>query len=284
VTGPGFRIEAAPGRVPVLAPLTPVAGGAGADIDRRAAAVGADLAGGEIVLEQTDDPTLAALAAELDRHGGRIRAMPGPDVPFAVFRRLAAVTRFAVGLAGGDPSPMTALGALAAIRGAAGGLAGLRVAVLGAGRVGGRLADLLAAAGACPIVADLDPARARSVADRTGGTVVAPSRLAALRCDVFSPNARGVAVTAEGAARLGARIVAGAANGPLGPGAAAALAARGIRVVPEEIAGSGWLLALAEELSPAGYDPDRARRRVQTIEEYARRAVGAPPAKPGPIS
>ena len=266
----GFTIAAAPGPHPVLAPLSPAPTGIAADIDARSAAVDAGFAGGEIVLRATDDPTIAALAAALDDLGGRILAMPGVGIPFPVFLALADRTRHVVGVASGDPSPFTALGAFAAIRAWRADLGGVLVGVIGAGRVGGRLAALLAGAGAEVFVADLDPARAAAVATEVGARAVPPEDLLRADVEVLSPNARGTTIAAGAVADLKCALVAGAASGPFGPGAIAALDARGIARVPEEIAGSGWLLALAEERDGAEFDRAAAERRVLTIGEKAR--------------
>ncbi|WIM92667.1 Glu/Leu/Phe/Val dehydrogenase dimerization domain-containing protein [Actinoplanes oblitus] len=77
----------------------------------------------------------------------------------------------------GDSSPHTALGVLAALRAVCADrfgcaeLGGRSFAVLGAGRVGGHLLDLLAATGATIRAADTDPARRRP-----GVTWLSPER------------------------------------------------------------------------------------------------------------
>ena len=89
-------------------------------------------------------------------------------------------------------------------------------------------------------------------------------------CDVFSPNARGAAITRDTAPRLNCAFVAGAANGQLeDPTAGAFLIGRGMHYVSEEIAGSGWILNLAAELEPGGWTEAGAKARVMTIEGLA---------------
>jgi len=166
----------------------------------------------------------------------------------------------------GFPGPFTALGAYAAIRGCVGDVAGCRVAVLGTGIVGAHLVGLLLVGGAEVYAADLDPSRAAA----TGAIVVTPDDLYDVPCDVFSPNARGAAITRATAPRLTAAIVAGAANGQLeDPTVGAFLIGRGIQYVPEEIAGSGWILSLAAELLPGGWSEEGAGALVMRIEELA---------------
>jgi leucine dehydrogenase len=166
----------------------------------------------------------------------------------------------------GYPGPFTALGAFAAIRGCVGDPTGVRVAVLGTGSVGAGLVRLLLEAGAEVYAADLDEEKARA----TGAVVVGPNEIYDVPADVFSPNARGPALTRETAPRLTSAFVAGAANGQLeDPAVGAFLIGRGIRYVPEEIAGSGWILSLAAELEPGGWTEEGAREKVLTIEGLA---------------
>lgn len=68
-------------------------------------------------------------------------------------------------------SQCTAAGYVTALNGAAKGLIGKTVLVLGAGRVGGWAAGLLSAKGANVILADIDIAKAEAVASRFAGAV-----------------------------------------------------------------------------------------------------------------
>ena len=97
---------------------------------------------------------------------------------------IAQATRHVTGLSradggSGDPSPWTALGVVAAIRASveqlhgSPGLAGRRVAVVGLGNVGLRVAELLAADGVALVVADIDE-RKRAHAERLGATWTTP--------------------------------------------------------------------------------------------------------------
>lgn len=66
----------------------------------------------------------------------------------------------------------TAAGYVSALNGAAGGLIGRTVLVLGAGRVGSRAVSLLSARGASVVLADTDVRKARAVAAANPGTAV----------------------------------------------------------------------------------------------------------------
>ncbi len=189
---------------------------------------------------------------------------------------IAERTRHVAGLprsrgGGGDPSPMTALGVLHAIRACCEwtfgdpSLQGLRVGVIGLGHVGSRVARLCARAGARLLVSDLDRAR-RSVAEELGARWVGPERALESAVDILVPCALGGILNAETAPRLRCRIIAGAANNQLaGDGIADLLAARGILWAPDFVVNAGGIINIAVEL--AGYDPALARRRVRLIAD-----------------
>ncbi|MBL9106085.1 MAG: Glu/Leu/Phe/Val dehydrogenase [Myxococcales bacterium] len=122
-------------------------------------------------------------------------------------------------------------------------LAGLRVAVQGCGSIGGATARALHAAGASLVLADIDAARARRVADETGAEVVGPDEILASAVDVVAPCAVGRVLTPAAAAELRAWAVCGAANNILsGLDAARVLADRGILHVPDEVASAGAVI------------------------------------------
>ena len=179
----------------------------------------------------------------------------------------------------GDPSPWTALGVAAAIRVAgertwgSGSLRGRRVAVIGLGQVGGRLARLLAQAGAELVVADVDPAK-RALAEELGAAWVDPA--AALRADVdlLAPCALGGLLDHETVPALRCRAVAGAANNQLrADDVAELLQARGILWAPDFVVNAGGIINIAVEFEPDGYDPRRAEAQVLAVGETLRRVL-----------
>ena len=121
----------------------------------------------------------------------------------------------------GDSTPLTASGVYAGIGAALDevygtpDVAGRRVAIQGLGGVGGHLAELLVARGAVVTGSDIDPGRAKELADRLDITVEDPDALYDVDCDVFSPNAVGGVLNEHTIARLRCRIVAGGANNQL---------------------------------------------------------------------
>jgi leucine dehydrogenase len=171
----------------------------------------------------------------------------------------------------GDPSPYTALGVEAAVLAscerAFGGrsLKGRSVAVLGLGNVGLRLARLLARRGATLLVADIDE-RKRADAEKLGARWTTPDRALTAEVDVLAPCALGGVLNDETVPRLQAPVIAGAANNQLADDAVAGrLAERGILWAPDFVANAGGIINISVELEPEGYDPGRARRRVQRI-------------------
>jgi leucine dehydrogenase len=122
-------------------------------------------------------------------------------------------------------------------------LAGLRIAVQGAGAIGARAAQAFAEAGMTVLVADVDASRAAEVAARTGARVVAPEAILAEDVDVVAPCAAGGVITAEVAATMRAWAVCGAANNALASREAArVLAERGVLHVPDPIASAGAVI------------------------------------------
>jgi leucine dehydrogenase len=191
----------------------------------------------------------------------------------------------------GDSTPLTAQGVLAGIGAALDevhgtpDLTGRRVAVQGLGGVGGHLASLLVAAGASVVGADLDPARAKELAERLGIELVDPDALYEVPCDVFSPNAVGGVLNRQTIPQLACRIVAGGANNQLATRQdGVRLMERGILYAPDYVINSAAPYAVigAGELR---YSPERLEVSVQGVGEALRlifrraRAEGAPTAE-----
>ncbi|HXF71412.1 MAG TPA: Glu/Leu/Phe/Val dehydrogenase dimerization domain-containing protein [Actinomycetota bacterium] len=171
----------------------------------------------------------------------------------------------------GEPSPATARGVFHGIRAAAlhafgsEDLSGRSVLVQGVGAVGGRLADLLAEAGAKVLVSDLDPERARAAALRVDGVEVAAAEAIGAECDVFSPCATGGVLSAATIPRLRCRVVAGAANNQLlEPADAERLRDAGILYAPDFVVNAGGVLSLAG-LEVLGWTEAELEERLRGI-------------------
>ncbi len=177
----------------------------------------------------------------------------------------------ATGEAGGDPGPTTAygvyLGVKAAIARGLGrdGANGVHVAIQGVGSVGGGVARLLAADGARLTLADVDIARAATLASELGGTAVPAGDILGIEADVISPNALGAIWTEASIAGLKAPIVAGGANNQLAtPADGDRLTARGILYAPDYVINAGGIINVTVEHQKLG-DRAEVERRVAQI-------------------
>ena len=263
----------------------------------KAAAAGLDLGGGKGVICV---PTPERPAGELRRamlldFGDAVESLGGlyvtaEDVGTGAADMVVIAERTAhvVGLPAecggrGDPSPLTARGVLAAIgaclehRFGERSVAGVRVCVVGVGNVGGRLARMLAGAGAELTISDVDPAR-RALAVELGARWIDPGAAAAADCDVLAPCALGGAIDMATIRRLRCRIVCGSANNVLTDERLAdALAERGIVYAPDFIANAGGLINVYAELRDL--DGAVALRLVAEIGPTVRRLLAAADAK-----
>ena len=188
--------------------------------------------------------------------------------------RTAHVAGLAVERGGsGDPSPYTALGCRVAIEVAceralgSADLEGRSISVIGLGRVGARLARLLAEAGADLTVADVDVSR-RAIAEELGATWTDPEAAMTADVDVVAPCALGGVLDDESVPQLRCAVVAGAANNQLATESVADLLhRRDILWAPDFIANAGGIINIAVELEAEGYDERRAVARVEGIRD-----------------
>lgn len=167
-----------------------------------------------------------------------------------------------------DASDLTALGVVAAMRTVAGRLGkplrDCRVAVQGVGEVGRRLSERLSAEGAEIVLTDAIAGRAEAVARDTGATVLAPDEIAAMPCDIFSPNAAGEGIDEAVAATIPCRAVVGAANNPLASvRAGEILHERGVLYAPDYVVNAGGILSVLFETGEL--DVEGVTRRVERI-------------------
>ena len=250
-----------------------------AGMTRKLAVLGLPCGGGKAVLHVPAIPIGDERRRLISRFGDLIESLggsyvTGPDVNTgeadmdAIGERTRYVfCRSAASGGSGDPSIHTAKGVFhgirASLRHAHGSdeLADRRVLVQGAGSVGGKLAALLAEAGATVLVTDIDEERARA----TGGELVAVEEALTTECDVYAPCALGATLSAESIPRLRCGIVAGGANNQLATVAdGERLRAAGILYAPDfVINGGGALHGIG--LEHLGWDADRLEREVAGI-------------------
>ncbi|MFV2057655.1 MAG: Leu/Phe/Val dehydrogenase [Thiohalomonadales bacterium] len=149
----------------------------------------------------------------------------------------------------GDPSPYTSLGVLRGIQAAVqfklgkDSLAGIHVAIQGAGNVGYHLSKLLVDLGAKISVCDSKPEAERRFATDFNARIVPNEAIFDLDCDVFAPCALGAILNDKTAHSLKASIVAGGANNQLAnPRVAQLLHKRGILYATDYVINAGGLI------------------------------------------
>jgi len=177
----------------------------------------------------------------------------------------------AVGRAGGDPSPWTALGVFlsieAALRWRLGRpVEGAKVTVQGVGAVGQELCRLLVEAGATVTVGDIDAERAMIVARRVGAQVAEPHALHRLAADVFAPCALGAGLNEKTVDEIAAPIICGGANNQLSDAAVGeALSRRGKLYCPDYVVNAGGIIAVHGEA--AGWTIGNVATAVSAIPQ-----------------
>ena len=220
---------------------------------------------------------LAAFGRAVNSLGGKYVTAEDVGMSVADMIEISKQTRFVAGLpveggaVGGDPGPHTSLGVFlgikAAVKRALGkdSLAGLHIAMQGAGSVAGGVARQAAAEGARLSIADVDRSRAEALAAETGGAVVTPDDILYLAADVVSPCALGAILTETSIARLDAPIVAGGANNQLAtPEDGERLQARGILYAPDYVINAGGIINVSTEYLGDG-DHSLVRERIEAI-------------------
>jgi leucine dehydrogenase len=156
--------------------------------------------------------------------------------------------------AGGDPSPMTALGVFLGIRAAVQARLGrdsledVSVAVQGVGSVGLKLCRLLHEAGARLIVADVNMHNLQMARDELPVTEVAPDALLFSNVDVLAPCALGNRLTAQTIPNIQAKVIAGAANNQLATEQdGTRLTQREILYAPDYVINAGGIINVEHE-------------------------------------
>jgi leucine dehydrogenase len=202
----------------------------------------------------------AAFGRMVDALRGRYVTAEDVGTTTADMAHVSRVTRYVSGLgrsagqAGGDPAPKTALGVFLGLKAAVKfrlgriDLAGLTVAVQGAGGVGYHLCGMLAAAGARLKVADVVATAVERVCDEFGAASVAPVRVLEEEADVLAPCALGAILDARSIAKLRVPVIAGAANNQLARTEdGEALRAAGILYAPDYVINAGGIISVARE-------------------------------------
>lgn len=175
------------------------------------------------------------------------------------------------GMAGGDPSPWTALGVFESMRAAARevlrfDLEGATVAVQGIGNVGSNLCRLLKREGANLIIADIDDARAAALADELGAKRVGIDEILSVEADILAPCALGGILNAKTIPSLRAKLICGGANNQLATEAdGRALDLQGILYAPDYVVNAGGIINVSAEY--LGETTQQVRERVGQIAD-----------------
>jgi leucine dehydrogenase len=249
---------------------------------------GLPLGGGKgVIMLRPDEPALSPerRRAVLEDFGDTVDALGGdyltaedvgtgePDMAV-----IATRTKHVTGLAGGsgDPSPWTAIGCEVAVRATlervfgSEDVGGRRIAVIGLGSVGGRLAEMLHEGGAELVVADVDQSK-RALAERLGATWTDPLSALTAEVDLIAPCALGGVLNDDTVPALRCKAIAGAANNQLADDSLEArIAERGILWAPDFVCNAGGIINIQVELEPDGYDTERANRNVRVVGDTLR--------------
>ncbi len=202
------------------------------------------------------------------------RYYTGEDVGMTVpdMDIVAEETNCALGLSDGtgDPSKATSFGVLKGIQAAMkfkygrDDLKGVRVAVQGLGNVGFHLCEYLNQADASLVVTDIDPAKAKRVAEKFEAVVAEPDKIHSANVDVFSPCALGAIINDQSLPEIRASIIAGSANNQLAePHHGEELMAKDILYAPDYVVNAGGLIDVANVSED--YDAEKTLDQVARI-------------------
>jgi leucine dehydrogenase len=230
------------------------------------------LGGGKAVIYRINTDRVDAFqkfGEAVEKLGGRYITAEDVGASVADMRAIAGRTSYVAGLpkeagqAGGDPSPMTALGVFVSIQALLGGsVRGRTIAVQGVGNVGFNLCRLLAEEGAKIVVADVNKANLQR-AEALDVEIAPVDQIHAVKADLFAPCALGAGLNAKSIPELDAPIVCGAANNQLATEEdGARLVARGITYAPDYLVNAGGIINVSAEYLGEAADVVEARVRA----------------------
>ena len=246
------------------------------------AMAGLPLGGGKSVLLADADRTktpemLHAFGKAVNDLGGRYITAEDVGVNVADMIEVRRTTQYVAGLpnsegdVGGDPGPHTSLGVFLGIKAAAkrglgkDSLNGLHIALQGAGSVASGVALHACADGARLSIADVDEHKARKLADKVGGKVVAADEILGLEADILGPCALGAILNEATIAALKVPVVAGGANNQLATAEdGERLHERGILYAPDYVINAGGIINVCTEYLGDG-DASLVRKRIEGI-------------------
>ncbi len=231
------------------------------------------LGGGKAVIYRINTDRVEAFqkfGEAVEKLNGKYITAEDVGASVADMRAIARATSYVAGLpkeagqAGGDPSPMTALGIFVSIKALLGGsVQGRTIAVQGVGNVGWNLCKLLSDEGAKLVVADVNKANLQR-AEALGVQIAPVEQIHAVGADLFAPCALGAGLNERTIPELGAPIVCGGANNQLAVEEdGARLVARGITYAPDYVVNAGGIINVSAEY--LGEAADVVEGRVRAI-------------------
>jgi leucine dehydrogenase len=234
----------------------------------KSALAGLPLGGGKAVI--IGDPSkiksrelLLAMGGFIEDLDGRYITAEDSGTTVADLKIIAESTSYVSGILdggrhGGDPSPYTAEGVFQGIKTAlkfkhgSADLAGIRVAIQGAGAVGRHLISLLILDGANVFAADIN-ARNCELALLAGAKIIACDEVLGFAADVLAPCAMGAVINADTVGDIQAGIVAGAANNQLADAEQGErLRQRGILYAPDFMINAGGIIDVYYQRAEGG--------------------------------
>jgi leucine dehydrogenase len=189
---------------------------------------------------------------------------------------ISKTTPYVVGLphekSSGNPAAFTAWGTFRGIQSVlkkvhgSSDLGGRKIAIQGIGSVGFELAKLLFWAGAHLIISDLDYKKCLELQQLTGAVILSTEEILKIECDVLAPCAMGGVLNPRTIPFLRCLAIAGCANNQLlNDSDAEDICNLGILYAPDFVINAGGLINVSLELEAEGYNPIRARARINRI-------------------
>ena len=239
--------------------------------------------GKSVILAEDQSPKspqlFQAFGRLIDSLGGRYITAEDVGISVEDMRVVREQTSYVSGLpqsgdsAGGDPSPLTALGVFLGLKAACSrrlgtdSLDGVSVAVQGVGHVGFHLCKLLVDAGAKLYVADVNRTNLKRVSDAMPATEVATTKILFADVDVLAPCALGNVLNAQTIPRVKAKVIAGAANNQLSSEIdGERLLKRDILYAPDYVINAGGVISVAHEYLGQSSE-DEVRVEIDRIPE-----------------
>lgn len=248
------------------------------------AIAGLPFGGGKSVILASDavpksEALFRAFGRAVDSLGGRYITAEDVGIAVSDMRAVREETSYVSGLpqsgdsAGGDPSPITALGVFLGLKAAVAArlgrddIDGIRVGVQGVGNVGFQLCKLLHEAGAELTISDVNRESLKRVTEKMPAKVVAPTEILYADVDVLAPCALGNILNAQTIPRIKAKVIAGAANNQLSTEMdGERLRAASILYAPDYVLNAGGVISVAREYLGQSSE-DEVRAEVARIPE-----------------